>query len=92
MLAKYNLQRMLPTVQGSCQWYAAAVVENKGNYREVLANVYHKYPTLIPASPFIDKEAPGKVKKLKPVWTATDIFCSGQLLRRKMKWTRLCVM
>ena len=70
MLAKYNLQRMLPTVQGSCQWYAAAVVENKGNYREVLANVYHKYPTLIPASPFIDKEAPGKVKKLKPVWTA----------------------
>lgn len=56
--------------QGSCQWYAAAVVENKGNYREVLANVYHKYPTLIPASPFIDKEAPGKVKKLKPVWTA----------------------
>ncbi len=70
MLAKYNLQRMLPTVQGSCQWYAAAVVENKGNYREVLANVYHKYPALIPASPFIDKEAPGKVKKLKPVWTA----------------------
>lgn len=70
MLAKYNLQRMLPTVQGSCQWYAAAVVENKGNYREVLANVYHKYPALIPASPFIDDEAPGKVKKLKPVWTA----------------------
>ena len=70
MLAKYNLQRMLPTVQGSCQWYAAAVVEYKGNYREVLANVYHKYPALIPASPFIDNEAPGKVKKLKPVWTA----------------------
>ena len=68
--AKYNLQRSLPAVQGSCQWYAAAVVENKGNYRDMLANKYHKYPALWPASPFMDDEAPKKVRKLKPVWTA----------------------
>ena len=67
--AKLNLQRSLPTVQGSCQWYAAAVVENKGNYRDVLTNVYHKYPALIPTSPFIDDKAPDKVKKVKPIWT-----------------------
>ncbi|RGQ75592.1 glycoside hydrolase family 10 protein [Phocaeicola plebeius] len=68
--AKYNLQRSLPTVQGSCQWYAAAVVENKGNYRDMLVKEYHKYPALLPASPFMDDKAPGKVRKLKPVWTA----------------------
>ncbi len=61
--AKYNLQRSLPTVQGSCQWYAAAVVENKGNYRDMLVKEYHKYPALLPASPFMDDKAPGKVRK-----------------------------
>lgn len=63
MPAKYKLQRMLPTVKGSCQWYAAAVVENRGNYRSMLANVYHKYPALVPTFPFIDNKAPEKVKK-----------------------------
>lgn len=67
--AKYRLQRSLPTVQGSCQWYAAAVVENRGHYRDLLVSEYHKYPALIPVSPFMDDKAPGKVKKLKPVWT-----------------------
>ena len=60
--AKYSLQRSLPTVQGSCQWYAAAVVENKGNYRDMLVKEYHKYPALLPASPFMDDKAPGKVR------------------------------
>ena len=69
MAAKYRLQRSYPTVKGSCQWYAAAVVENKGHYADLLASVYHKYPALVPASPFIDDKAPAKVKKLKPVWT-----------------------
>ena len=67
--AKYALQRSLPTVQGSCQWYAASVVANKGHYRDMLVKEYHKYPALLPASPFMDHEAPGKVKKVKAVWT-----------------------
>lgn len=67
--AKYSLQRSLPTVQGSCQWYAAAVVANKGHYRDMLVKEYHKYPALLPTSPFMDDEAPGKVKKVKAVWT-----------------------
>lgn len=70
MPAKYQLQRSLSTVQGSCQWYAAAVVNNPGNYRDLLVQEYHKYPALVPTSPFMDDKAPGKVRKLKPVWTA----------------------
>lgn len=67
--AKMKLQRSLPAVQGSCQWYAAAVVDNAGNYRTMLEKEYHRYPALIPESPFMDDKAPGKVKKLKMVWT-----------------------
>lgn len=70
MPAKMKLQRSLPAVQGSCQWYAAAVVENAGNYRTMLEKEYHRYPALLPASPFIDNKAPGKVKKVKMYWTA----------------------
>ncbi len=69
MPAKMKLQRSLPTVQGSCQWYAAAVVDNAGNYRTLLEKEYHRYPALIPESPFMDDKAPGKVKKVKMVWT-----------------------
>ena len=69
MPAKYALQRSLPTVQGSCQWYAAAVVQNPAGYRDLLVNEYHKYPALMPAAPFMDDEAPKKVRKVKPVWT-----------------------
>lgn len=68
--AKMKLQRSLPTIQGSCQWYAAALVENPGNYHSMLQNYYHRYPALQPTMPFMDNEAPKKVKKLKPVWTA----------------------
>ena len=69
MPAKMKLQRSLPTVSGSCQWYAAAVVDNPGNYCTLLEKNYHRYPALIPTSPFMDDKAPGKVKKLKMVWT-----------------------
>lgn len=66
---KMKLQRSLPTVQGSCQWYAAAVVDNPGNYATLLEKDYHRYPALIPTSPFMDDKAPGKVRKLKQMWS-----------------------
>ena len=68
--AKMKLQRSLPTVEGSCQWYAAAVVDNPGNYCTLLEKDYHRYPALIPTSPFMDDKAPGKVKKVKMIWTS----------------------
>ena len=65
MEAKYQIQRSLPNIGGSCQWYAAAVVNNPGLYRTSLERRWHKYPALQPLMPFIDSKAPGKVKKLK---------------------------
>ena len=66
---KMRLQRSYQTILGSCQWYAEALMENKGRYRDALIAEYHKYPALPPVFRFMDDEAPGKVRKLKPVWT-----------------------
>lgn len=75
---KYNLQRAYPTIQGSCQWYAKACVDNPANYTTVLRQVYHKYPALQPLMPWIDSKAPGKVKKM------TVIEMGGKLV---LFWT-----
>ncbi len=65
---KMALQRSYQSIGGSCQWYAAALAENKGRYRDALVQEYHKYPSLVPVFDFMDDEAPKKVRKLKPVW------------------------
>lgn len=67
---KMALQRAYQTIGGSCQWPASAVVENAGKYRDALIAEYHKYPALPPVFEFMDNEAPSKVRKVKPVWTA----------------------
>lgn len=63
MSAKYELQRNLPGVEGSCQWYAKAVVDNPGNYATLLKEEYHRYPAMAPLMPWIDDKAPGKVRR-----------------------------
>ncbi len=65
MPIKYELQRSLPHVQGSCQWYAAACVNNPGNYRTMLQRVYHSTPALQPLMPYIDKKAPSKPRNVQ---------------------------
>ena len=64
MPAKFQLQRTLPGVSGSCLWYSAAVVRNEGNYAGALEQYYHRYPALQPLMPWIDKKAPRKVRHL----------------------------
>lgn len=81
--AKMKLQRALPTVQGSCQWYASAVVDNAGNYRTMLVKDYHRYPALPPTSPFMDDKAPDKVKKVKDVWTQDGLLLFWQAPKAK---------
>ncbi len=66
---KMRLQRSYQTIGGSAQWPASAVIENQGRYRDALVTEYHKYPALIPTFDFMDNEAPGKVRKVKAVWT-----------------------
>lgn len=69
MHRKYQLQRNLPGIQGSCQWYAAAVCENPAGYQDVLRQVYHSTPALQPLMPWIDSKAPGKPRKAAVIWT-----------------------
>ncbi len=68
--AKRNLTLAMPNVQGSVLWYAKAAVDNTGNYGSVLRNNYWRYPALQPQMPFLDKKAPKKPRKVKPVWTS----------------------
>lgn len=66
---KMALERAYQTIGGSCQWPASAVVENAGKYRDALVQEYHKYLALVPVFDFMDDKAPGKVRKVKKVWT-----------------------
>lgn len=66
---KMALERAYQTIGGSCQWPASAVVDNVGSYRDALVQEYHKYPALVPVFDFIDNKAPGKVRKVKKIWT-----------------------
>lgn len=69
MQRKYALQRSLPGIYGSCQWFAKAVVDNEGNYGNMLRQYYHNTPALQPVMPWIDSKAPKKPRKCKIVWT-----------------------
>ncbi len=69
MAAKYSLHNRMKNVDGTVLWYAKAAVDNIGNYGMLLRTTYWKTPALQPLMPFIDKKAPKKVRKLKPVWT-----------------------
>ena len=66
---KMALQRSYQSIGGSCQWPASAVIENAGRYKDALKAEYHKYPALIPVFDFMDNVPPGKVDKVKAVWT-----------------------
>ncbi len=70
MPAKYKLHDKMKNVQGTVLWYAKAAVDNIGNYGTMLRQNYWRYPALQPRMPFIDGSAPGKVRKMKPIWTA----------------------
>ena len=61
---KYTIQRFLRNIKGSCQWYAAAVVNNP-DYLHDLQTKWHATPALQPSMPWIDDTPPGKVKGLK---------------------------
>lgn len=70
MPAKFALRANMNNVQGAVLWYAKAVVDNVGNYGQVLRSYYWKYPALPPLMPFIDREKPKKPKNVTPVWTS----------------------
>ena len=61
-VAKYDMQRMWRNIQGGCFWDAASAANNVNGYRDVLANSYYRYPSLMPLYPFMDNKAPAKVE------------------------------
>ncbi len=83
---KYNMQRALPNVAGSCQWYAKAVCDNPANYTTVLQQVYHQHPALLPRMPWIDNKAPKRVTRVTPVWTRDGylLFWTAPTARSEM--------
>lgn len=85
MVSKYAIQRSESNVKGSCQWYAAAVVNNPGNYRTMLEVEYHRYPALQPLMPFIDNKAPKKVRKISVDFkSGNGLYGSGKIY---LTWT-----
>ena len=66
---KMQLQRSYESIGGSCQWPASAVVDNAGGYATALTNEYHRWLSLQPAFPFIDSNAPDKVRGLNVIRT-----------------------
>ena len=69
LAAKMRLHQQLPGVKGTVLWYAKAAVDNIGNYGTALRNTYWRMPALQPDMSFIDSKTPGKVRKVKPIWT-----------------------
>ena len=67
---KFRLHNENPNVGGTVLWYAKAAVDNIGGYGTQLRERYWREPALQPLMPFIDDTTPGKVKKVKPVWTS----------------------
>ncbi len=63
--AKYRLQRAEKNVQGSCFWDAASAAGNADGYRDYLASGIYSSPALMPLYPFIDGNAPKKVKGVR---------------------------
>ena len=88
MLIKYDLQRSLPHIQGSCQWYAVAVCNNPGNYRTVLKTRYHRFPALQPLMPFIDKKAPKKPRNVSAMTYGNAIRLSWDAPKAKKELDR----
>lgn len=74
MPRKMELQRAYPAIGGSCQWPAVEVIDNAGNYRDMLIHSYHRFPALSPVFTFIDDKAPKQVSKLKDVWTEDGLI------------------
>ena len=91
LAAKMALHQQLPNVQGTVLWYAKAAVDNIGNYGTSMRNVYWKTPALQPSMPWLDKKAPGKVRKLECIdmegkqvlfWTAPKAKRWGDIAER----------
>ena len=94
MALKYNLQRSLPGIYGSCQWYAAAVCQNPQGYQDMLRQVYHSTPALQPIMPWIDSKRPKKPRRTTVLWTENGpvLFWKAPRGKKEMQKARQYVV
>lgn len=94
MPLKYDLQRSLPGIHGSCQWYAAAVCQNPQGYQDMLRQVYHSTPALQPSMPWIDSKRPRKPRRVTVLWTEDGpvLFWKAPRARKEMSKARQYVV
>ncbi|MCF0182823.1 MAG: family 10 glycosylhydrolase [Bacteroidaceae bacterium] len=90
MQAKYTLQRALPNVAGSCQWYAKAVCDHVNDYSANLRRFYHRTPALQPLMPWIDNKAPKKVRSVEAVLTSDGYVLFWTEPKAKREEDRAC--
>lgn len=87
---KLDIQRSLPNVQGSCMWYAAAVANNTGGYRDVLEEDYHRYPALQPQMKWLDSKAPKAPTRLRLVGHNGKVFLVWNAPKAKKELDKVC--
>ena len=75
---KKQLERTLPTIDGTCWWSGYSLVGNSDGIADSLRNNFQTYPALIPAYAFLHKKAPKDVKSLKAEWTPNGYLLHWQ--------------
>jgi uncharacterized lipoprotein YddW (UPF0748 family) len=86
--AKYALLSQLDHIQGTCQWYAAAFVDNPGNYRTLLQAYYFTQPALQPQMTFLSKAKPKKVRGVKIQLQNGRAVLTWQASKQKNEWKK----
>lgn len=69
LVRKMELQRGQHSIGGSCMWPGGDVIKNPEGFTTELIERFHRYPALPPVFAFMDNKAPGKVRKVKDIWT-----------------------
>ena len=69
LAAKMAMQRAMPGVEGVCYWSGFVLFANEGGSAAALAGRYQRTPALQPRFPFIDGDAPRRVRRVRKVAT-----------------------
>jgi len=75
---KIQLERSIPSVNGSCWWPGYSLINNSNGIADSLRNNFHAYPALIPPYAHLHGKEPKDVKSLKAEWTPNGYFLLWQ--------------
>jgi uncharacterized lipoprotein YddW (UPF0748 family) len=97
MALEIQLTRKQPGADGNILWHSKPLLQNKGGMADILATNVYTRPALVPACPWISKEAPGQPilaahetrRELKISWKPSNGFVWRWVLQKKVggHWT-----